>query len=271
MWHKVADDLAHHFTIVVTDLRGYGASSKPPGDSHHQTYSKRASAQDQVSVMSSLGFDRFFIAGHDRGGRVGHRMALDYPEKIAKLALLDIVPTWKVYEKMNILSLAQRYYHWLFLIQPNGIPEHLIGLDPAFYLKHKMDLRHKAGIKDDAITPEAFAEYLRCFSDPAMIHATCEDYRAGASIDLEHHFIDQANDHKIRCPVLILWGKHGVMEQHFDVLETWQEVAYDVRGHSLDCGHYLAEEAPEQTYRALRDFFLSVLSDAVGKKKKSSQ
>ena len=118
-----------------------------------------------------------------------------------------------------------------------------------------MDLRHKTGIKDDAITPEAFAEYLRCFSDPAMIHATCEDYRAAASIDLEHHFIDQANDHKIGCPVLILWGKNGAMDEHFDVLETWQEVAYDVRGHSLDCGHYLAEEAPEQTYRALRDFF----------------
>jgi haloacetate dehalogenase len=249
MWHKVAPRLARDFTVVVPDLRGYGDSSKPKGGENHLGYSKREMAGDQVQVMSMLGFDAFFVAGHDRGGRVAHRMALDHPEKVLRASVLDIVPTHRIFTTIN-QKVASGYYHWFFLIQPNGLQEHLIGADPEFYLRHKMGL-WSAGL--EGFTDEAMAEYIRCFSDPKTIHASCEDYRAAASIDLEHDEADMRA--RLQCPLLVLWGKAGLMDKSYDVLETWRERANDVSGFSIDCGHFLAEEKPDETYKALLDFF----------------
>lgn len=248
IWHKIAPKLAEKFTVVVTDLRGYGDSGKPVTDAEHTPYSKRAMAADQVEVMSALGFDKFSIVGHDRGGRVAHRLVRDYPDQINKVAVLDIAPTATMYGATD-KDFATAYYHWFFLIQPNGLPEHLIGGDPRFYLSSKMAAWGKS---NDAITEEAFAEYLRCFSDPATIHASCEDYRAAAGIDLEH----DANDtgQKIDNPLLVLWGEDGFVAKTYDVLETWREVATNVTGHSVSGGHFLPEEAPNETLKALLAF-----------------
>jgi len=186
MWHKIAPALAERFTVVLTDLRGYGDSAKPPGGDNHEAYSKRAMAQDQVEVMTALGFDSFAVAGHDRGARVGHRLALDHPERVSKLALLDIAPTLAMYERTD-MAFASAYYHWFFLIQPYDLPERLIGADSDFYLEKKIG---KWSRNDGAFTAAALAEYKRCFRDPATIHATCEDYRAAAGTDLEHDRAD---------------------------------------------------------------------------------
>ncbi|MBE9125862.1 alpha/beta fold hydrolase [Coleofasciculus sp. LEGE 07081] len=249
MWHKIAPILSEHFTVVCSDLRGYGDSDKPPADPAHLTYSKRATAQDQVEVMAALGFDRFSVIGHDRGARVLHRLALDHPNRVDKIALLDIVPTRTIFQTVDQV-LATAYEHWFFLIQPHNLPERLIGADPEFYLRKKLRLW---SANSSAFTEEAMAEYIRCFSNPAVIHATCEDYRAAASIDLEH---DEADiNQKIQCPVLLLWGLRGVMQRCFDVLETWRERAVDVQGRGLDCGHFLPEEAPQETMQELLDFF----------------
>jgi haloacetate dehalogenase len=249
MWHKIASRLAENFTIVVPDLRGYGDSAKPPGGDNHEGYSKRAMALDQVQVMDKLGFETFFVAGHDRGGRVTHRMALDHPGKVLKASVLDIVPTHKLFTTVN-QEVASGYYHWFFLIQPGGLPEHLIGSDPEFYLRRKMG-HWSAG--NDGFTDEAMAEYIRCFSMPETIHASCEDYRAAASIDMEH---DEADiNEAVQCPLLVLWGGSGLMEKSYDVLGTWRERASNVMGHSIDCGHFLAEEKPDETYDALVRFF----------------
>ena len=238
IWHKIAPELARRFTVVAADLRGYGDSEKPHGLPDHGNYSQRAMAQDQVEVMRALGFDAFAVVGHDRGGRVAHRMALDYAERISKLAVLDIVPTRTMYSRVT-REFAKAYYHWFFLIRPEPFPETLIGADPEFYLKSHLGTRH-AGL--EPFTPDALAEYLRCFRDPAAIHATCEDYRAAESIDLAHDEADLAR--KIACPLLVLWGKHGTIERCFQPLADWAERAEDVRGRALDCGHYLPEEAP---------------------------
>jgi haloacetate dehalogenase len=250
MWHRVAPALAERFSVVCPDLRGYGDSGKPASDAEHAVYSKRSTATDMVAVMAALGHERFALAGHDRGGRVGHRLALDHPAHVAKLAVLDIVPTRTIFRATN-QAIATGYFHWFFLIQPNGLPERLIGADPIFYL-HWVLGRWGTGL--DAFAPEALAEYERCFKDPAMIHASCEDYRAAASIDLAH---DEADlDRRIRCPVLALWGRRGLMERHFDVLATWRERADGpVSGRALDCGHFLPEERPEETAAALLEFF----------------
>jgi haloacetate dehalogenase len=249
MWHKIAPRLAERFTVVATDLRGYGDSGKPPSDPAHLAYSKRATAQDQVEVMEALGFRSFVVAGHDRGGRVAHRMALDHPERVEKLAVLDIVPTHKIFSTVT-KEVATGYYHWFFLIQGNGLPETLIGHDPAYYLTAK--LGHWSASMD-GFTEEALAEYIRCFSDPAAIHASCEDYRAAAGIDLGH---DDADMHrKMACPLLVLWGERGLMERNYDVLATWRERASDVSGERLPCGHFLAEEAPDETLDRLVSFF----------------
>jgi len=246
MWHKIAPRLAKDFSAVIPDLRGYGDSSKPPDGENHFGYSKRATAQDQVAVMDHLGFKQFAVVGHDRGGRVGHRMALDHAEWVTKLAVLDIVPTHKLYHNVN-KEFATAYYHWFFLIQPSPFPETLIGNNAEFYLNSLL-----GRLKPEAITPEAFAEYLRCFCDPATIHATCEDYRAAASIDLAHDDADM--DRKITCPVLALWAGKGAMHKMYDVLATWRERATNVSGKALPGGHFLPEETPEETFAALKAF-----------------
>ncbi len=249
MWHRIAPRLAEHFTVVCTDLRGYGDSSKPPGDADHRAYSKRAMAQDQVEVMQTLGFRRFMVAGHDRGGRVAHRMARDHTERIERLAVLDISPTATMYAKTD-QAFATAYYHWFFLIQPYDLPERLIGADPAYYLRKKLG---GWGSAIDHFDRRAYAEYERCFCDPAVIHASCEDYRAAATLDLAHDAADAGR--KLECPVLVLWGARGVVHRLFDPIADWSAVAHNVRGKALPCGHYLAEEAPDETYSELLAFF----------------
>lgn len=247
IWHKIAPVLAERFTVVAPDLRGYGDSGKPKTDANHTPYSKREMAQDMVEVMATLGFGRFRLVGHDRGGRVAHRLARDHGERVEKLAVLDIAPTLHMYETTD-MRFASAYYHWFFLIQPAGFPEQMIGADPAFYLQTKLGAWGKTG---DAITPEAYAEYLRCFSNPETIHASCEDYRASAGIDLAH---DRAETNKLPMPLLALWGEAGFVGGAYDVLATWREVAQNVRGHAVPGGHFLPEEAPDQTLTALLDF-----------------
>ena len=249
MWHLVAPLLAESFTVVVADLRGYGDSSKPEGGSDHAGYSKRAMAVDQVEVMQAFGFDSFAVAGHDRGGRVAHRMALDHPEAVTKLAVLDIVPTHHVFATAD-KELATAYYHWFFLIQPYDLPERLIGANPDYFLGKKLG---GWGTGADVFAPKAYAEYERCFRDPKTIHASCEDYRAAATVDLQHD--EATRDRRVECPLLALWGERGVVERLYDVPEVWRGYANDVRGRALTCGHYLAEESPEQTAEELISFF----------------
>ena len=244
MWHKVAPRLAEEFTVVAADLTGYGDSSKPPTTPDHMPYSKRAMARDQVVVMRHLGFDRFFVAGHDRGGRVAYRMALDHPERVAKLAVLDIIPTGEAFRRAD-MRFGLGYWHWFFLAQPYDLPERLIGADPdAYYFRGTRSL----------FAPEALDEYLRCVHNPATIHAMCEDYRAGATIDFALDEADRGH-RRIVCPTLALWGRRGALEAWYDVLAIWRDWADDVRGCALDCGHYLAEEAPDETCAGLRAFF----------------
>jgi len=249
MWHQVAPFLGDYFTVICPDLRGYGGSSKPVGNKDHSNYSKRVMAKDQVQLMSKLGYEKFSVAGHDRGGRVAHRMALDYPDQIEKIAVLDIAPTLTMFEATD-QAFATGYYHWFFLIQPDGLPEHMIGLDPDYYVREK--LKRWSG-RDFAFKPEVVSQYCRCFRDPAAIHASCEDYRAAATIDLAHDREDV--EHKIANPLLILWGKQGFVEQRFDVLGCWREKATNVKGHFLHCGHFLAEEKPLELSAAFIEFF----------------
>ena len=248
IWHRIAPRLAERYTVVAADLRGYGDSSKPRGLPDHSNYSKRAMAQDMVEAMAALGFDSFRVVGHDRGARVTHRMALDHPKKVEKAAVLDIVPTRTMYLRTT-REFATAYYHWFFLIRPAPIPETLIGAAAEFYLKSHLGGRY-AGLAP--FDPLALAEYLRCFSDPATIHASCEDYRAGAGIDLEHDEIDLGR--RIRCPLLVLWGRHGTIDRCFKPLKDWAEWADPVHGCALDCGHYLAEEAPDELLLELIKF-----------------
>ncbi len=248
MWHKVAPALAAHFTVVASDLRGYGDSGHVADGENHSGHSKRAMAQDQQEAMAVLGFPQFGLAGHDRGGRVAHRLALDHPQSVERLSVLDIVPTHTVFANTN-QALATAYYHWFFLIQKAPLPETMIGADPEFYLR---SLFGRWGTDRTAFTDEAIGEYLRCFSRPETIHAICEDYRAAASIDLEHDEADMGR--KLECPVQALWGETAPMERLFDVLACWREKADDVQGRALPCGHFLAEEAPEETIAALLEF-----------------
>ena len=250
MWHKVAPLLAEEFTLVIPDLRGYGDSAKPQSDPAHLTYSKRMSAGDQVAVMQALGFERFAVAGHDRGARVGHRMALDFPERVSRLAVLDIVPTHKIFSTVDRHA-ARHYFLWFFLSQPADFPESIIGADPERYLKTCLGtFSANSGMFSEA----AMAEYVRCLSDPASIHASCEDYRAAASVDFEH---DEADlDRKVACPVFALWSaKRGAGQAPHDVMAAWRERAADVRGEALECGHFMPEEAPAETAAALAAFF----------------
>ena len=249
MWHQIAPRLAERFTVVCADLRGYGDSGKPDGGEHHANYSKRAMAADQVEVMRALSFPRFRLAGHDRGARVAHRLCLDHPDAVLRVAVLDICPTRAMYAKTD-QAFATAYYHWFFLIQPFDLPERLIGADPVYYLQRKIGAWSGGRAHFD---PRALAEYERCFSDPATIHASCEDYRAAATIDLEH---DAADAHaRVTCPLLALWGAKGVVNRLFDPLADWRRAATDVRGRSLPSGHFLAEEAPEETLAEFVAFF----------------
>jgi haloacetate dehalogenase len=252
MWHRVAPALAEAHTVVAADLRGYGDSGRPASDPDHAAYSKRAMAADQVGLMRKLGFDRFGVVGHDRGARVAHRLCLDHPDVVSRVALLDIVPTRHVFSHVD-RGLAQAYYHWFFLAQPADLPERLIGGDPSYFLRRKL-AHWSAPDATDAFAPEAVEEYARCFCDPDSIHASCEDYRAAASIDLDHDEVDAGNGTRVRCPALVLWGGRGFVGRHYDVLAVWREYAADVGGAAIDCGHFLAEEAPETTVAALTRF-----------------
>ena len=249
MWHKIAPALAAHFTVIAADLRGYGDSSTPDSDPEHGPYSKRAMAADMARLMTDLGHDRFMVAGHDRGGRVAHRMARDHANRVTRLAVLDIAPTAAMYGQTD-MRFATAYYHWFFLIQPAPLPERMISADPEFFLRSKCG---QWGRTEGAITDDAFAEYLRCFKRPETVHAMCEDYRAAASIDLVHDAADA--DVPLSMPVLALWGIEGFVGTNYDVLAEWRKVATDVSGHGVPGGHYLPEEAPDETRAALMTFF----------------
>ena len=249
MWHEIAGPLAERFTVVCADLRGYGDSGKPAGGGDYAAYSKRVMAQDMVEVMKALGFERFFAAGHDRGGRVAYRMALDHPDVVTKLATLDIVPTHAQWRSLDWRR-SMGAYHWYFLAQPEPMPERLIGSDPVFYLHHLLPKWSATGF---SFAPEAMAEYERCYSDPGTIHGSCEDYRAGATIDFA---IDDADygKRKIACPMLAIQGDRGRgLDPAF--LATWKEWADDVRAIGIASGHFLPEEAPGPTLAALLEFF----------------
>ena len=252
MWHRVAPGLTDRHTVVLADLRGYGDSSRPASTADHASYSKRAMAEDQVGLMRALGFETFAVVGHDRGARVAHRLCLDRPDAVTRVALLDIVPTRHVFTHVD-RALAQAYYHWFFLAQDPDLPERLIGADPEFYLRRKL-AQWSGGTGTEAFAPEAVEEYVRCFSDPEVIRASCEDYRAGASIDLEHDEVDAAAGRRVECPALVLWGEQGFVGRAYDVLEVWRGYAADVRGQALSGGHFPAEEDPDATLAALRDF-----------------
>lgn len=251
MWHRIAPALAETYTVVSPDLRGYGDSGKPASDDSHAAYSKRAMAQDMAELMRELGFARFRLAGHDRGGRVAHRLCVDHPQAVERVAVLDISPTRLMYAKTH-RGFATAYYHWFFLIQPFDLPERLIGADPSYYLRW---MTGRWGSPASIFDPRAFAEYERCFADPATIHATCEDYRAAASIDLVHDDADVAAGRKVACPLLVLWGERGIVHRYFEPVADWRTVAVDVRGRSLPTGHYIPEEAPDATLAELRAFF----------------
>jgi haloacetate dehalogenase len=251
IWHAVAPRLAERFSVVATDLTGYGGSAKPATTPDHGPYAKRAMAQVQIAVMQRLGFERFCVAGHDRGGRVGYRMALDHPERVARLAVLDIVPTWEAYKRAD-MAFGMSYFHWFFFTQPFDLPERLIGADPELYWRRHTSREPKG---PEFFAAEALADYLRWFRDPATIHAMCEDYRAGATIDMVHDEADRSAGRRIAAPLLALWGAKGRLEAWYDVLAIWRDWARDVRGRALDCGHYVPEERPQEVAAELEAFF----------------
>jgi len=250
MWHKVAPVLARDFTVVATDLRGYGDSSKPPSTPDHAPYAMRALARDQVAVMRWLGFEEFAVAGHDRGARCAYRLALDHPERVRRLAVLDVIPTGEVFRRAD-MAFALGFWVWSFLAAPHPLPERLVAADPDLLVDHMLD--------GWSGTPDAFpdpvrAAYRRACRDPATVHAICEQYRAAATLDFAHDETDRGR-RRIACPVLALWSQHGPLATWYDVLAVWRDWADDVRGRALDCGHFLPEEAPDETYAELRAFF----------------
>lgn len=253
MWHLVAPALAERFCVVLMDLRGYGDSARPASDDSHAAYTKRAMAQDALGVMRHLGFERFQVLAHDRGARVAHRLAADYPQAVDRLMLLDIAPTLAMYERTS-QAFAAAYWHWFFLIQPPPLPEALIEADPVRYLRSVMGARH-AGLH--AFAPQALAEYERCVLLPRTAHAICEDYRASATVDLVHDRLDMACQRCLPQPLRVLWAEHGAVGRCFDVLALWRERAQQVTGQQLPCGHYIAEELPAVLLQQAFDFFRS--------------
>jgi haloacetate dehalogenase len=252
IWHRVAAELARRFRVVLCDLRGYGDSSKPPGGADHAAYSRRAMAGDMLAVMRSLGHERFAVLAHDRGARVAHRLAADHPEAVRRMTLLDIAPTLAMYRKTDE-AYARAYWHWFFLIQPAPLPERLIQADPGAYVRDLMRSRN-GGL--EAFDARALQAYARSLAQPGAAHGLCEDYRAAASIDLEHDAADRARGARLGMPLQVLWGEHGVVQRCFRPLEEWREVAADVQGGSLPCGHYIPEEAPRELLDAALPFLL---------------
>jgi haloacetate dehalogenase len=260
MWHRVAGALAPHFRLVLPDLRGYGDSDKPPGDADHANYSKRVMAADVAALMASLGHAQYFVAGHDRGGRVAHRLALDHAAAVRRLCLIDIAPTLDMYAATDF-AFASAYYHWFHLIQPHPLPEHMIEGNAREYLLAKLGgwggpKAAGVGAGPAFIEPMALAEYQRCFCMPAAIHAACEDYRAAAGIDLDHDRASRTAGQKIACDLLVLWGQRGVVQRLFDPLALWQaQCDGQVSGQAMAAGHFIPEELPEATAQALLGFF----------------
>ena len=250
IWHKMAPLLVGAgFRVVLPDLRGYGDSSKPASESDHSTYSKREMAKDQVLLMDHLGFDRFAVVGHDRGARVAHRLARDWSDRVSALCVMDIAPTEYMYANTN-MSFATGYFHWFFLIQPAPLPEQMINADPEFWLRTEIDAWSQGNTA--AFTDEAMEEYVRCFAKQGGVHATCEDYRASATIDLEHDKADQGR--KLTMPVQALWGANGLVGRSYDVTGVWSDYAEHVEGQPVPGGHFLPEEAPNETAEALISF-----------------
>ena len=257
IWHRVAPMLAERFTVVTMDLRGYGDSGRPEADEAHARYSKREMALDALSVMRAHGFERFGVLAHDRGARVAHRLAADHPQAVQRMMLLDIAPTLAMYQNTSD-AFARAYWHWFFLIQPPPLPEALIASDPVRYVRSVMGSRH-AGLAPFA--PEALAEYERCAAIDGTARAICEDYRASATIDLDHDRADIAAGRRLDMPLRVLWGKHGVVGRCFDVLALWRERARDVTGGTLACGHYIPEEAPAELVAEALSFFHATPKD----------
>lgn len=254
LWRNVAPALAQDYFVVMTDLRGYGDSSKPPGGGDHFAYSKRAMAQDQVEVMKHLGFEKFALVGHDRGGRAAHRLALDHPEALTKLVILDIVPTYLLYQRIT-QEFATIFYHWFLLVQPPPFPETIVQNSAEYFLNSTLLRLGGSKLTDalpDWISPSVFQEYLRTFRQPDTIHAICEDYRAAASIDLVHDNADSAK--KIQCPLLVLWSENGPFHRMYNVLETWQECAVQAQGKAMPTGHFLPEQMPQELLREITTF-----------------
>ena len=251
IWHRIAPQLAKRFSVVATDLRGYGASSKPPSSADHARYSKREMAADQHAVMQALGHQSYSVLGHDRGGRVSHRLAMDFSESVERLMVLDISPTLTMYENTS-MEFAKGYWHWFFLIQSYPIPETLIGANPEFWLRNHMGRHAGTGIFD----PRCWADYLAGAGDPDSMHAMCEDYRAAASIDLVHDRADRAAGKKLTMPMRVLWGDHGLVAKCFSPIDDWKKVANTVSGKGLPCGHYIPEELPQELLAEAELFFL---------------
>ncbi|MBN8982519.1 MAG: alpha/beta hydrolase [Rhizobiales bacterium] len=253
MWHRIAPNLAEKFTLVIADLPGYGWSDVPDSDASHTPFTKRAMAQTMIDAMERLGHVQFALAGHDRGGRVSYRLALDHPGRLSKLATLDILPTYEYWAHMD-RAYALKIYHWTLLAQPEPLPEKLLGANPDFYLKNKLASWSKS--KDlSAFDPRALAHYLAAFNDPLRIHAMCEDYRAGAYADFEHDSADREAGRKITIPMLALWGDSGIAQSAATPLDTWKTWATNVRGQPVNSGHFLTEEDPDGTSSALLKFF----------------
>jgi len=250
MWRQVAPGLTRDHTVVLSDLRGYGDSGKPAPDAAGDVYSKRSMARDQAGLMRQLGFGSFQLAGHDRGARVAHRLALDHPGAVTRLAVLDIVPTRHVFRNVT-RAMATAYYHWFFLPLPNGTPEHMIGADPAYWIRSLTGPLLGEGA---SIEPAVMDDYIRCFSDPRTIAGSCADYRSAASTDLVHDDETFAAGQKVGCPVLVLWGAQSFVGRGYEPLSVWRQYATDVRGQPLPTGHFLPEEAPALVIAALRDF-----------------
>jgi len=251
IWHQVAPELAKHYTVVASDLRGYGASSKPHGKPDHSSYSKRSMATDQYSLMKALGHDHFFLLGHDRGGRVSHRLAMDFPESVNKFMVLDISPTLTMYENTT-MEFAKGYWHWFFLIQAEPVPETMIGANPEYWLKNHMGRHAGTGI----FSPERWSEYLAGASNSQGMHAMCEDYRAAATIDLVHDRADREQGKKLQMPLKVLWGEHGLVNKCFEPVDDWKKVSSsEVSGRAVPCGHYIPEELPQEVITEARNFF----------------